>query len=252
LAGAYRLGKRPIRQLAQDLFGLSISTGMVAKLEQSTAETLEQPLAELESHVRTRPVNVDKIVKDRPEAKRVATTAVRMPCQAEKPFCPYREPEDQRPAGAGVSPRLLRVFFLGAGRVQGTLGAKGKAWPGQVVWANKVSAADREKLLDLLKLPKDTPPAAWHLTEFEDRSTPRPGSDDVFFGPTDDPAPVERPPSILFVSRPLPDDVMAYALVAFLLTPWARRRWRRWRAGWGEASPAPRKSCGRRDPSEKT
>ena len=27
LAGAYRLGKRPIRQLASDLFGLSISTG---------------------------------------------------------------------------------------------------------------------------------------------------------------------------------------------------------------------------------
>src|SRR5829696_8265395 len=32
LAGGYRLGKRPIRQLAQDPFGLSISTGMVAKL----------------------------------------------------------------------------------------------------------------------------------------------------------------------------------------------------------------------------
>jgi len=32
LAGGYRLGKRPIRQLAHDLFGLSISTGMVAKL----------------------------------------------------------------------------------------------------------------------------------------------------------------------------------------------------------------------------
>src|SRR6516164_184848 len=51
LAGGYRLGKRPIRQLAHDLFGLSTSTGMVAKLEQSTAEALQQPVAELEWHV---------------------------------------------------------------------------------------------------------------------------------------------------------------------------------------------------------
>ena len=32
LGGAYRLGKRPIQSLAADLFGLSISTGMVCKL----------------------------------------------------------------------------------------------------------------------------------------------------------------------------------------------------------------------------
>jgi transposase len=33
LAGAYRLSKRQIQQLAGDLFGLSISTGMISKLE---------------------------------------------------------------------------------------------------------------------------------------------------------------------------------------------------------------------------
>src|SRR5947209_2962764 len=60
LAGGYRLGKRPIRQLAHDLFGLSISTGMVAKLERATADALEQPMAELESYVRTQPANVDE------------------------------------------------------------------------------------------------------------------------------------------------------------------------------------------------
>jgi transposase len=60
LAGGYRLGKRPIRQLAQDLFGLSISTGMVAKLEQSTSAALERPMAELEDYVRTQPANVDE------------------------------------------------------------------------------------------------------------------------------------------------------------------------------------------------
>jgi transposase len=60
LAGGYRLGKRPIRQLAHDLLGLSISTGMVAKLERTTAEALQQPMAELESHVRTQPAHVDE------------------------------------------------------------------------------------------------------------------------------------------------------------------------------------------------
>jgi transposase len=60
LAGGYRLGKRPIRQLAHDLFGLSISTGMVAKLERATAEALQQPMAELEEYSRTQHANVDE------------------------------------------------------------------------------------------------------------------------------------------------------------------------------------------------
>src|SRR5439155_7373480 len=40
--------------------GLSISTGMVAKLEQSTSVALEAPMTELEEHVRTQPANVDE------------------------------------------------------------------------------------------------------------------------------------------------------------------------------------------------
>ena len=47
LAGAYRLGKRPIRDLAADLLGLSISTGMISKLERQCAADLAAPVAEL-------------------------------------------------------------------------------------------------------------------------------------------------------------------------------------------------------------
>jgi transposase len=47
LAGGYRLGKRPIKQLAADLLGLSISTGMIAKLERQCAADLAAPAAEL-------------------------------------------------------------------------------------------------------------------------------------------------------------------------------------------------------------
>ena len=52
LAGAYRLGKRPIRQLAHDLFGLSISAGMIGYLERQGAAELEAPVEELRDHVR--------------------------------------------------------------------------------------------------------------------------------------------------------------------------------------------------------
>ena len=46
-AGAYRLSKRQIRQVAADLFALSISTGMISKLERQSAAVLEAPYNEL-------------------------------------------------------------------------------------------------------------------------------------------------------------------------------------------------------------
>ena len=47
LTGAYRLSKRQVAQLCSDLLGLTISIGMIAKLERITADVLEQPVAEL-------------------------------------------------------------------------------------------------------------------------------------------------------------------------------------------------------------
>lgn len=46
-AGAYRLSKRQIQRVAADLFGLSISTGMISKLERRSAAVLEAPYNEL-------------------------------------------------------------------------------------------------------------------------------------------------------------------------------------------------------------
>src|SRR5271157_682174 len=53
LAGAYRLSKRQIQQLAGDLFGLSICTGMISKLERQSAGALEAPYNELATTVHT-------------------------------------------------------------------------------------------------------------------------------------------------------------------------------------------------------
>ena len=60
LAGAYRLGKRPIQSLAADLFGLTISTGIVCKLERATSDSLETPVEELREYVRTRDAGADE------------------------------------------------------------------------------------------------------------------------------------------------------------------------------------------------
>ena len=61
LAGAYRLSKRQVRQLGDDLLGLSISTGAIAKLERRSASALADPHRELADSVRAAPVvNVDE------------------------------------------------------------------------------------------------------------------------------------------------------------------------------------------------
>jgi transposase len=61
LAGAYRLSKRQIQQLAKDLFGLSLSTGMISKLERQSSGVLEAPYNELAAAVHQAPVvNVDE------------------------------------------------------------------------------------------------------------------------------------------------------------------------------------------------
>ena len=52
LAGGYRLGKRPIRKLAFDLLGLSISIGMICRLERQAAAELEAPVEDLREYVR--------------------------------------------------------------------------------------------------------------------------------------------------------------------------------------------------------
>jgi transposase len=51
LTGAYRLSKRQVAQLCSDLLGLTISLGMIAKLERITADVLKQPVAELAEQV---------------------------------------------------------------------------------------------------------------------------------------------------------------------------------------------------------
>ena len=47
------MSKRQVAQLGSDLLGLTISIGMISKLERITAEVLGQPVAELAEAVKT-------------------------------------------------------------------------------------------------------------------------------------------------------------------------------------------------------
>lgn len=60
LAGQYRLGLRPVVALAADLWGLDLSTGMVSKLRQRTAEALLLPWVQVAMYVRMHHVNIDE------------------------------------------------------------------------------------------------------------------------------------------------------------------------------------------------
>lgn len=60
LAGRYRQGLRPVVNLAAELWGLAISTGMVSKLRQRTAAALLLPWYQVLKYVRTQPVNIDE------------------------------------------------------------------------------------------------------------------------------------------------------------------------------------------------
>jgi transposase len=89
LAGQYRLGLRPVVDLAADLWGLDISTGMVGKLRHSSAEALLVPWVQLVGYVRSHDVNIDET--------------------------PWREAKKQAYLWAMVTP-LAAVFRIAKGR----------------------------------------------------------------------------------------------------------------------------------------
>jgi transposase len=61
LSGAYRLSKRQVQRLFADLLGVSISTGMVAKLQRQAGEILADPMVKIVEAVRqAEAVHVDE------------------------------------------------------------------------------------------------------------------------------------------------------------------------------------------------
>lgn len=143
-------------------------------------------------------------------------TTVRMSFQTDRPFYPYREPADVR----NVNPpggRLLRVYLLASTISTGLIGFEnGQPWPARTVWAGMMSHESVESVALRSKVSgMNAGQTAWFLTEFEDRSSPRPGTDELYFGPAPDQSPVERPPIIKYeyIDRTREDAAMFFGIV---------------------------------------
>lgn len=140
---------------------------------------------------------------DKTQDDSAQTSAVRMSFTTDRPFFPYREPASQR-EGPSV-PRVLKVWFVGPERVAGRVGES--AWPGQMFWSDAV----RDLELGGVKIAEGA-----RLTAFEDRATPRPGVDDLFFVRDTDQKTVVPPPyeQTLYRSVHVPLDLLAAPVIA--------------------------------------
>ena len=143
------------------------------------------------------------------------TSAVKMSFRTERPFFPYREPASQRANAKYDDVRVLRIWFLGPDRVKGVVGANA-FWPGVLMWSDRVDSVAG------LTIPANT-----RLTAFNDTSSIRPGTDDLFFTPDADQRPHIPPPYVQeTVNRtPVPLDVVAFA--GLLIVLGVRRQSRR-------------------------
>ncbi|MBK7400627.1 MAG: DUF2330 domain-containing protein [Myxococcales bacterium] len=144
----------------------------------------------------------------------VATKALRMTFTTDRPFYPYREPEDARTDGKG--PRSLDVWVLSSdGPVQALL--EGDApFAGVEKWAHPLKSPNAT-LPSLFSTPASAS-GAW-LQHFRDESTPRPGTVDLFFPKRAVPREIEPAPVLVHRRDPIfvPVDVIVIAFVGVVL-----------------------------------
>jgi hypothetical protein len=158
------------------------------------------------------------VATDEPAGARsygLATRAVQMTFATDRPFYPYREPA--RPTSAAN--RLLRVYFISTRRYAATLGST-TPWSARVLFAGPLATITEA-------LGPYAAPAAV-VTAFHDASSPRNGSDELYFAASADQSPVAQPPVIRYKPREVPVDLVALAvLVVGVAALLFRRRGRR-------------------------
>jgi hypothetical protein len=186
-----------------------------------------------------------KVAKDRSNGgKAVAAAALRISFRTECPLFPYREPDPRAAARAlGAKDRLLRIYFIAEGRYRGELTKRSvfpnvmtplyptRRWTGQVAWSDRLTPAARARLLELLRLPADTGPKTFWLTEYEDRWPYEAAPADVYFSRDPDQRTRHRP--VQYVAMAWAGDASVYALGAAVVLPPLVRRARRRRPAVG-------------------
>src|SRR5262249_23764974 len=110
--------------------------------------------------------------------------------------------------------RLLRVFMLSTARMDGAIG-ESSGWPGQTRWTDRLDDTLRGDLARELVLESGDLPAPMWLTVFEDDSSPRPGTDELYFAASKDQSSIVPPPIVITRDSrvPVPIDVF----ILFLL-----------------------------------
>jgi hypothetical protein len=158
--------------------------------------------------------------------RKVQAAALRMSFKTDRPLFPYREPDyGDQPRSINQTSRLLRIYFMAEHGYAGMLTADQK-WTGKVVWAGPILAEQKNELLKLLKLPADTGPAQWWLTEFEDRWPYKVAPSDLVFTKAPSLGPVRRPPIVEYASWSPTSDPLSCALAGVIMYPVIRRQWR--------------------------
>jgi len=151
------------------------------------------------------------VVARDPNDETVATRNVRMTFKTERPFYPYREP-----ASAKSAPnRLLRVWMFSPTRVTGTIGTA--PWPAKTLWSGMYEPPPEEVALI---------GANKHLTVFDDTSSPRRGTDEVYFANSPNQADVEQPPVVHVQPHTIvfPLDLVALVTVIVVIVVVRRRK----------------------------
>jgi hypothetical protein len=145
----------------------------------------------------------------------LATRAVKMSFQTDRPFYPYREPQGEAPTKLGpLGDRMLRLFFVSTERYAATLADE--PWSAKVILAAPLE-------LELAELPAVTPS---FLTVFIDDSSPRRGTDELFFGASTDRSVVRQPVRVIedddhAITIPV-DMILIVVVIAVVVS----RRWR--------------------------
>ena len=161
-----------------------------------------------------------KIMQDPKTGKLATTKPVRMSFATDKPFFPYREPEVKDKKQNDGS-RLLRVLFVSTERMNANLG--NAKWHADVPWSDQLTDEQRTQLARETGVAEDEIPAKAWLTTFEDRASPRPGTEEVYFVPSPNQTPI-RPEWIHYNDVWIPLDVVLFGLLFTFLVGWVVKR----------------------------
>jgi hypothetical protein len=149
----------------------------------------------------------------------LTTKAIRLSFKTDRAFFPYREPQDQQDGATGI-PRLLKIYFIGPKRIAGQIGEGQLPWPGVETYANLTFSAS--KLLEGA-IPKINLGAISWLTVFEDRSSPRPAKDELYFSDRGSIIP-KIPTEIVWVPI-IPDEFLFLLMFSIIpLLRWRKRK----------------------------